>query len=64
MGHSFGGVLVRIAYLISAGEYPELSGQKFDWWPKVDRLVLFATPNRGIEFMRFGWREWPRFIGL
>jgi pimeloyl-ACP methyl ester carboxylesterase len=56
MGHSLGGVLARIAYLISAGQYKENS-QGSEWWKKVDRIVLFAAPNRGIESKRFAWRE-------
>ena len=56
MGHSLGGVLARIAYLISAGQYKENS-QGSEWWKKVDRIVLFAAPNRGIESKRFTWLE-------
>src|SRR5262249_33235694 len=26
------------------------------WWKKVDRIVLFAAPNRGIETRRLSWR--------
>ena len=57
MGHSFGGMLVRIAYLIAAGQYPETKPRGSAWWKKVDRIVLFAAPNRGIETRRLSWRE-------
>lgn len=64
MGHSFGGVLARIAYLIAAGKYPDKLNSESEWWRLVDRIVLFAAPNRGIAKRRFGWRdrlaiEWP-----
>jgi alpha-beta hydrolase superfamily lysophospholipase len=64
MGHSFGGVLARTAYLIAAGRYRDWLNTEYTWWPLVDRIVLFATPNRGIEKRRFEWRdrlaiEWP-----
>ena len=64
MGHSFGGVLARIAYLIAAGKYPDKLNAVSDWCRLVDRIVLFAAPNQGIEKRRFGWRdrlaiEWP-----
>jgi hypothetical protein len=66
MGHSFGGVLVRAAYLTAAGEYS--SAQQRSWWTLVDRIVLFAAPNRGIEERRFAWRDkaalwWPGRAG-
>lgn len=64
MGHSFGGVLARMAYLISAGRYKEIKIQGSEWWSLVDRIVLFAAPNRGIEIKRIPRRErlavhWP-----
>lgn len=64
MGHSFGGMLARIAYLMSAGQYVKIKRDGSDWWRRVDRIVLFAAPNRGIEAKRYPWREraalyWP-----
>ena len=56
MGHSFGGMLVRIAYLIAAGQYAEIKPRGSPWWRKVDRIMLFAAPNRGIETRRLSWR--------
>ena len=56
MGHSFGGMLVRIAYLIAAGQYAEINPRGSPWWRKVDRIVLFAAPNCGIETRRLSWR--------
>ena len=55
MGHSFGGVLVRAAYLMAAGQYA--SAQQRSWWTLVDRIALFAAPNRGIEERRFAWKD-------
>ena len=48
MGHSFGGVLVRQAYLLAAGIYsnhPNVS----PWHEKVSRFVLFGAINRGFN---------------
>ena len=48
MGHSFGGVLVRQAYLLATGIYlnhPNVS----PWNEKVSRFVLFAAINRGFN---------------
>lgn len=48
MGHSFGGVLVRQAYLLATGiycNYPNVSL----WQEKVSRFVLFAATNRGFN---------------
>ena len=64
MGHSFGGMLARTAYLIAAGQYQDMLSGGSGWWPLVDRVVLFAAPNLGIKRRRFGWRErlaasWP-----
>jgi pimeloyl-ACP methyl ester carboxylesterase len=57
MGHSFGGVLARMAYLISAGQYADVKRHGSAWWQRVDRIVLFAAPNRGIPVKRFRGRE-------
>lgn len=47
LGHSFGGVLVRNAYLIGLGSgLRRMTTQ--DWALKVSRIVLFASINRGI----------------
>ena len=64
MGHSFGGVLARMAYLIAAGQYLDKQRQESSWWRLVDRVVLFAAPNQGIEERRFDWQgrlaaRWP-----
>ena len=57
MGHSFGGLLVRTAYLIAARQYEDKLQQESPWWRLVDRIVLFAAPNRGIERRRFAGRD-------
>jgi hypothetical protein len=70
MGHSFGGILARIAYLMSAGQYEE-DTQGSEWWKTVDRIVLFAaqigaslaSDFRGASdspsTRRFAWDRWP-----
>lgn len=47
LGHSFGGVLVRAAYLLAAGATP--GAVPSSWHDRVIRIVLFAAPNRGID---------------
>ena len=64
MGHSFGGVLARTAYLMAAAQYTDKLKSGSDWWRLVDRIVLFAAPNRGIEKRRLRRRQrlaarWP-----
>lgn len=59
MGHSFGGVIVRMAYLVAAGQYTEVRQHPSAWWKLVDRIVLFAAPNRGIEAKRYPLHERP-----
>jgi hypothetical protein len=57
--------LVRIAYLMAAGRYPEVDPRGSSWWKKVDRIVLFAAPNRGIESRRLSWRaHWRERVAL
>jgi alpha-beta hydrolase superfamily lysophospholipase len=50
MGHSIGGLLVRQAYLVAAGGF---GGPAHEWVSRVSRIVLFASPNRGIDAKRF-----------
>lgn len=53
MGHSFGGLLVRRAYLVAAGAaHP--AGQSA-WAKAVSRIVLFAAINRGVDSRRSWW---------
>lgn len=52
LGHSFGGVLVRLAYLIAAGEARDV--QPMAWAGAVDRIILFAGMNRGFDPARLG----------
>lgn len=47
VGHSLGGVLVRHAYLHALGTFDE--SDRRDWAHAVERVVLFASLNRGIE---------------
>ena len=49
IGHSIGGLLVRQAYLIAAGAYPETPKSEILWTEKVSRFVLLASINRGFE---------------
>lgn len=47
IGHSMGGIIVRQAYLISAGLEPNRPSS--DWWKYVDKFMLLAAINRGIK---------------
>jgi pimeloyl-ACP methyl ester carboxylesterase len=49
IGHSFGGLIVRQAYLVSAGAYPGTAKSTILWTDKVSRFVLLASTNRGFE---------------
>ena len=53
IGHSLGGLIVRQAYLIAAGAYPESVKNEVSWVEKVSRFVLLASPNRGFESNNF-----------
>lgn len=48
IGHSFGGILVRQAFLIAAGIYPNHPDMS-SWHEKVSRFVLLAAINRGFN---------------
>jgi pimeloyl-ACP methyl ester carboxylesterase len=47
VGHSLGGMLTRYAYLHALGAFN--ASDKADWAEAVERVVLFASLNRGIE---------------
>lgn len=47
VGHSAGGLLVRAAYLISAGAFGNRELRN-SWHDRVDRIVLLASIDRGI----------------
>jgi alpha-beta hydrolase superfamily lysophospholipase len=55
VGHSLGGVLVRYAYLHALGTFDPTDRRP--WAAAVERVVLFASLNRGIEvsFRRRWW---------
>lgn len=48
IGHSLGGLLVRQAFLLGSGAYPERPDPD-PWSSRVRRIALFASANRGIE---------------
>ena len=48
IGHSLGGVLVRQAYLLACGGDPR-DDRRSEWGTRVDRIILFASINRGIR---------------
>ncbi len=48
IGHSIGGMLVRRAYLESAGQFFDRPVASTNWTSKVERILLFASVNRGI----------------
>jgi pimeloyl-ACP methyl ester carboxylesterase len=49
ISHSMGGLLIREAYLLSAGAYSGEPKSKVAWTDKVTRFVLLASPNEGWE---------------
>lgn len=54
VGHSAGGMVVRDAYLVAAGVYP--NSQKRDWWTKISSVFLFASINRGFRpYAKVSW---------
>jgi alpha-beta hydrolase superfamily lysophospholipase len=50
IGHSLGGLIVRQAFLLAAGEIP--GGEASPWVRHVSRMVLLASLNRGIDVQR------------
>ncbi|GIF50740.1 hypothetical protein DFJ67_1850 [Asanoa ferruginea] len=54
VGHSVGGLIVRQAYLLALAGEP---GERNPWAGKVNRVVLFASLNRGLP-ARFERRWW------
>lgn len=49
IGHSFGGLMVRQAYLLATGAYAGTIKSEIPWTDKVSRFVLIASTNRGFE---------------
>lgn len=56
IGHSLGGLIVRKVYLLSVGAVSNQPGSK-KWGAKVSRIILFASPNRG---MKRTWKWWVK----
>ena len=48
VGHSMGGTLVRMAYLLACGEDP-VAPQPSPWAARVSRIILFAGVGRGLD---------------
>jgi alpha-beta hydrolase superfamily lysophospholipase len=62
VGHSLGGVFVRYAYLHALGTFDPTDRRP--WAEAVERVVLFASLNRGVE-VSFKRRWWlPVVAGL
>jgi pimeloyl-ACP methyl ester carboxylesterase len=49
IGHSMGGMLARYAYLHAAGAFPSEPPSPESWAAKVDKILLFASVNKGIS---------------
>ncbi|GAA1764564.1 alpha/beta fold hydrolase [Agromyces humatus] len=47
IGHSFGGVLARAAFVLDANDPRSLNGRR--WTRMVDRIVLLGSPNAGFR---------------
>ena len=52
IGHSIGGLLLRYAYLTALGGFGD---PPREWAHRVQRIVLLATPNRGVAISRLRW---------
>jgi pimeloyl-ACP methyl ester carboxylesterase len=63
VGHSLGGLLVRYAYVHALGTFA--IGDRRPWAAAVERVVLFASLNRGIEvsFRRRWWLPIVAWLG-
>ena len=48
IGVGISGIVVRVAYLLSLGLYPDVP-RTVQWAHRVNRIVLIGTPNRGIS---------------
>ena len=55
IGHSIGGMLVRRAYLESSGEFSDYLPASTGWTFKVNKILLFASVNRGIAVDAEWW---------
>ena len=49
IGHSMGGMVARRAYLLGANALPDEPASEDPWADKVDRILLFASVNKGIR---------------
>lgn len=49
IGHSVGGMLMRRAYLEGAGAWASGTSHSTGWTERVDRILLFASVNKGIR---------------
>lgn len=61
VGHSAGGMIVRDAYLLAAGAYPDQPSRR-EWWSKVESVLLFASINRG--FRPYATATWALGMAL
>lgn len=52
VGHSLGGICLRYAYMMARGAFEPADAR--EWADHVERIVLFASLNRGIEV---SWRR-------
>ena len=48
VGHSFGGLLVRAAYLLACGADHAVR-ERSEWADRVSRIILLAAVNRGVD---------------
>lgn len=49
IGHSFGGLMIRQAYLLATGACTGIVKSEIPWADKVSRFVLIASTNRGFR---------------
>jgi pimeloyl-ACP methyl ester carboxylesterase len=55
IGHSIGGMIIRRAYLIGAGATNDSPVLRSKWTDKVERILLFASVNKGIPRNATWW---------
>jgi triacylglycerol esterase/lipase EstA (alpha/beta hydrolase family) len=58
IGHSIGGLLARLLYLLAAGAVPQQPASR--WGDNVSRIVLFAAVNRGFRLESLRW--WQQMV--
>lgn len=62
IGHSIGGMLARRAYLEAAGQFADYEKASTQWADKIDKILLFASVNRGIPNDVHWWAPFANWL--